>query len=132
MDNNKFCPSCKYFEKSPDNCGRKNGKYGLCRYGVRQGFRPKIVRYQHPACEEFKDKIEAIKCSDATTLCWYCKHAVPKWDKLTGEQITGCSWSIDRQPVVGWKTHQHRIYKVQKGGTLHSYTVTECPRFAEE
>lgn len=36
MGNNKFCTSCKYFEKSPDNCGRKNGKYGLCRYGTRR------------------------------------------------------------------------------------------------
>jgi hypothetical protein len=89
MGNNKFCTSCKYFEKSPDNCGRKNGKYGLCRYGVRQGFRPRIVGYQHSVCEEFKDKIEAVKCSAATTLCWYCKHAVPKRDKLTGEQIAG-------------------------------------------
>ena len=61
MGNNKFCTSCKYFKKSPDNCGRKNGKYGLCRYGVRQGFRPRIVSYQHSICEEFKDKIEAVK-----------------------------------------------------------------------
>lgn len=83
MGNNKFCTSCKYFEKSPDNCGRKNGKYGLCRYGVRQGFRPKIVRYQHPICKVFKDKIEAMKCSAATTLCWYCKHAVPFRDSKT-------------------------------------------------
>lgn len=63
MGNNKFCPSCKHFEKSPDNCGRKNGKYGFCRYGVRQGFRPRIVSYQHPICEEFKDRIAAVKCS---------------------------------------------------------------------
>ena len=129
MGNNKFCPSCKHFDKSPDTCGMNNGTYGLCRYGVRQEFRPRIVRYQHPVCEEFKDKIEAVKYH--ATICWYCKHAVPKWDKLTGEQITGCSWSIDRQPVDGWKTHQHRIYKAQKGGMIHSYTVVECPEFEE-
>lgn len=130
MGNNKFCTSCKYFEKSPDNCGRKNGKYGLCKYGVRQGLCPRVVNYQHPICEVFKDKIEAVKCSAATTLCWYCKHAVPKSDKLTGEQITGCSWSMDRQPVAGWKTRGHRVYEGQKG-TLHSYTVTERPEFEE-
>lgn len=116
MGNNKFCTSCKYFEKSPDNCGRKNGKYGLCKYGVRQGLCPRVVNYQHTICEVFKDKIEAVKCSAATTLCWYCKHAVPKSDKLTGEQITGCSWSMDRQPVAGWKTRGHRVYEGQKGG----------------
>lgn len=131
MANNKFCTSCKYFERVADNCGRKNGKYGLCKYGVRQGLCPRVINYQHPICEVFKDKIETVKCSAATTLCWYCKHAVPKRDKLTGEQITGCSWSIDRQPVVGWKTHRHRMYELQKGGMIHSYTVTECPEFEE-
>lgn len=131
MGNNKFCTSCKYFEKSPDNCGRKNGKYGLCVRQMKFGLKPMVVNYQHSVCEEFKDKIEAVKCSAATTLCWYCKHAVPKSDKLTGEQITGCSWSTDRQPVVGWKTHQHRMYKAQKGGIIHSYTVVECPEFEE-
>lgn len=54
MGNNKFCTSCKYFEKSPDNCGRKNGKYGLCKYGVRQGFCPRVVNYQHPICESIQ------------------------------------------------------------------------------
>lgn len=63
-------------------------------------------------------------------LCWHCRHAVPTKDKITGEYLTGCAWSIDRQPVDGWKTHCHRVYKGQKG-TLQSYTVTECPRFEE-
>ena len=34
MANNKFCTSCKYFERVADNCGRKNGKYGLCKYDL--------------------------------------------------------------------------------------------------
>ena len=95
MGNNKFCTSCKYFEKSPDNCGRRNGKYGLCKYGVRQGFCPRVINYQHPICEVFKDKIEAVKCSAATTLCWYCKHAIgfgPQHDKA---QYTFCAKRSD-------------------------------------
>lgn len=35
------------------------------------------------------------------TLCWYCHHAVPTKDKITGEYLTGCAWSIDRSPVEG-------------------------------
>lgn len=54
------------------------------------------------------------------TLCWYCRHAVPTKDKITGEYLTGCAWSIDHRPV-----------EAQKGGMIHSYTVTECPRFEE-
>lgn len=65
------------------------------------------------------------------TLYWHCRHAVPTKDKITGEYLTCCAWSIDRRPVEGWKTRQHRMYEAQKGGTLHSYTVTECPRFEE-
>lgn len=34
------------------------------------------------------------------TLCWHCRHAVPTKDKITGEYLTGCAWSIDRRPVV--------------------------------
>lgn len=61
MGNNKFCTSCKYFEKSPDNCGRKNGKYGLCVRQMEFNLKPMVVNYQHSVCEEFKDKIEAVK-----------------------------------------------------------------------
>nr|DAY49612.1 MAG TPA: hypothetical protein [Caudoviricetes sp.] len=35
------------------------------------------------------------------TLCWHCKHAVPTKDKITGEYLTGCAWSIDR---LCWRT----------------------------
>ena len=56
------------------------------------------------------------------TLCWYCHHAVPTKDKITGEY---------RSPVEGWRTCQHRMYEAQKGGMIHSYTVTECPEFEE-
>ncbi len=28
------------------------------------------------------------------TLCWHCRHAVPTKDKITGEYLTGCAWSI--------------------------------------
>lgn len=52
-------------------------------------------------------------------------------DKITGEYLTGCAWSIDRSPVEGWRTCQHRMYEAQKGGMIHSYTVTECPEFEE-
>ena len=65
------------------------------------------------------------------TLCWHCRHAVPTKDKITGECLTGCAWSIDRRPVEGWRTCQHRMYEAQKGGMIHSYTVTECPEFEE-
>lgn len=65
------------------------------------------------------------------TLCWYCRHAVPTKDKITGEYLTGCAWSIDHRPVEGWRTCQHRMYEAQKGGMIHSYTVTECPEFEE-
>ena len=47
------------------------------------------------------------------TLCWHCHHAVPTKDKITGEYLTGCAWSIDHRPVEGWRTCQHRMYEAQ-------------------
>lgn len=44
------------------------------------------------------------------TLCWNCKHAVPKINRETGGYITGCDWSIRRKPILGWETCCHRTY----------------------
>ena len=85
MGNNKFCTSCKYFNRSPDNCGRKNGKYGLCVRQMKFGLKPMVVNYQHPVCEEFKDKIEAVKARS------YCARST-----------RGVSWSRGERHADGF------------------------------
>lgn len=95
------------------------------------GISPEDSKISAPYLQSVQGQDRGYEMQCCYNTLWYCKHAVPKSDKLTGEQITGCSWSIDRQPVVGWKTHQHRIYKAQKGGMIHSYAVVECPEFEE-
>lgn len=47
------------------------------------------------------------------TLCWHCRHAVPTKDKITGEYLTGCAWSIDRRRAGGqaWKVDISRTHK---------------------
>lgn len=64
------------------------------------------------------------------TLCWNCKHAVPKINRETGGYITGCDWSIRRKPILGWETCCHRTY-AGTNGILETYTVTFCLKFKE-
>ena len=63
---------------------------------------------------------------NAGTLCWQCKHAVPKYDKK-GRCIQGCDWSVHKRPVFGWKATQEIM--VFKGKRTESYDVRECPEF---
>lgn len=38
--------------------------------------------------------------NNTPTLCWKCANAVPKL--RNGKYVTGCSWSLQKTPVVGW------------------------------
>lgn len=56
------------------------------------------------------------------TLYWYCRHAVPTKDKITGEYLTGCAWSIDRRPVEGWLCWELRsIDKLRRYNNVKIY-----------
>lgn len=67
-----------------------------------------------------------------TTLCWLCRHAVPKTveNKKTGEvkYVRGCEWSIYQQPVPGWDAERSEMI-IRKGKKVHSYFVNSCPKF---
>lgn len=51
------------------------------------------------------------------TLCWHCRHAVPTKDKITGEYLTGCAWSIDREwrdRVFDMKNNQLSLLDIEE------------------
>lgn len=62
------------------------------------------------------------------TLCWTCKHAVPKFDYRTGEYVTGCDWSIYRQKVPGWTAEEGTV-PFHQGKVLPSFTVIKCSKY---
>ena len=57
------------------------------------------------------------------TLCWSCKHAVPKM--VDCKYVKGCSWSIEQKPVKGWAAEPHHIAT----DDVYSYYVQACPQF---
>lgn len=71
--------------------------------------------------------INTAACSNQT-LCWSCINSVPKL--VDGVYIRGCNWSINKQPVEGWKA-KPGIFKrpVRYGSDLPTYTVLECPQY---
>lgn len=62
------------------------------------------------------------------SICWFCKNAVPTRNE-NGNFVTGCEWSIRKQPVPGWQS----IDKVRKRLGLDEYytahKVQACPKF---
>lgn len=83
-------------------------------------------KYHCKKCDEIKSKKPEIMHSERDTLCWCCKNSVPKKNEF-GEYIVGCSWSINKIPVEGWK-YSSKIIMVYKGNPT-SYCVSECPQF---
>lgn len=65
------------------------------------------------------------------TLCWKCRHAVPKRSRRTGRYIQGCDWSIYRCRVPGWKAKEDIIImgSSRSPKTVTSFEVQECPKF---
>lgn len=65
------------------------------------------------------------------TLCWICRHAVPKTiiDKRTNEvkYIRGCPWSICAQPVKGWDAEECMLPTNRR--KVRSFWVKKCPLF---
>ena len=57
------------------------------------------------------------------TLCWTCKHSVPKGEK--GKWVRGCSWAIRRVPVIGWNA----VRNDKVGCSKPSYLVRQCPLY---
>ncbi len=52
------------------------------------------------------------------TLCWSCANA-----------CGGCEWSQKKaKPVPGWTAEKTKI-RLDKGKTMDSYFVTECPKY---
>ena len=71
----------------------------------------------------------------AATLCWECKNAVP-----SGGGENGCNWSVNGQPVIGWKAKKVNLNIAsgasEPGGetrkkVVTSYCVKKCPLFEE-
>lgn len=62
--------------------------------------------------------------SEAETLCWRCKNAVP------GAKY-GCSWSRGFKPVDGWTARETKI--MRSAGEYYyadtSYLVKKCPEY---
>lgn len=69
--------------------------------------------------------------NEQKSLCWSCKHAVPKL--VDGVYIKGCEWSIDGQPVPGWTAEKYKRnlerYTIKYRGLGYSYHVIKCPKF---
>ena len=64
----------------------------------------------------------------ALSLCWYCANAVPSRD---GER--GCSWSVEGNPVPGWKASKRKIRARSWHGVkvIDTFFVRKCPMFRE-
>lgn len=63
-------------------------------------------------------------CKDA--LCWSCKNAVPKI--VGGKYVHGCSWSVQLEPVEGWKS-THSIKNKNSNCRVETWHVNECPLY---
>lgn len=65
------------------------------------------------------------------SLCWSCANAVPS-------QHTGCTWSLDLEPVEGWVaedvTHKYiaRMNDRDIEADKRTYNVYECPQFRSD
>lgn len=59
----------------------------------------------------------------STTLCWYCRNAVPT-------ETDGCSWSRSFDPVNGWRAELRAINV--EGRDIVSYRVHWCPEYKRE
>ena len=100
------------------NCGRptemrpKKGFYTKC----------EICRAKERIKKREQLGIE-IKEDDPETLCWTCKHAVPRMVDCKYEQ--GCSWSINLEPVPGWAAEP----QLKATANNESYFVKACPQY---
>lgn len=96
---------------------------GLCIECGAPVDKPKVGGYKYLTCKECRQKHGSGK---PETLCWACRHAVPK---ISGDvYVQGCEWSIKRLPVLGWDADA-RILKVSHEQDCFSYTVKSCPKF---
>lgn len=64
----------------------------------------------------------------ALSLCWYCANAVPSADGSRG-----CSWSVEGNPVEGWKAKKQKIKARSGRGTrvIDTFFVRRCPEFRD-
>lgn len=73
-------------------------------------------------------KRKKIRRDKSLTLCWYCANAVPSRD---GER--GCPWSVQGNPVPGWKADR-KIIKCKNKKTVkmtETFFVRKCPMYSE-
>ena len=61
------------------------------------------------------------KAGKDMTICWKCRHALPKI--VRAHYIRGCEWSIKHQPVPGWDAEKKIVED------RLSYKVHKCPKF---
>lgn len=67
------------------------------------------------------------------TICWFCKHSVPKLakdkygDYITGKYVAGCEWSIYKQKVPFWEAESATMIIDNK--KIQSFIVAKCPKF---
>ena len=70
------------------------------------------------------------------TLCWLCENAVPKTkgNRVGGEYVRGCEWSIYGCKVPGWTATEYQVKMGTRDGIeqyVTSYEVLDCPKFKE-
>lgn len=76
-----------------------------------------------------KEYLKTKNKTSSDTICWHCKHAVPKIED--GKYTKGCEWSIKHEPVPGWITNACVDYRYPNGKIVKSYSVKSCPKFKE-
>lgn len=83
--------------------------------------------YHCAKCDEIERRRPPDLHTGNDTLCWCCKHAVPKTDSK-GRCTAGCSWSRFHVPVKGWKCAAVVTYQWGNRRVI-AYRVIECPMF---
>jgi DNA-directed RNA polymerase subunit RPC12/RpoP len=93
---------------------------------------PKYDGSYYIHCEDCRNKALIAKELDEReyetkpTICWLCDNAVPV--PGDGSYAAGCSWSIDRIPVKGWRARR-TVLTLSGNKKLRSYAVITCPQF---
>ena len=69
------------------------------------------------------------KYMQSMTICWDCENAVPSADGGKG-----CPWSVNGQPVEGWKAKRQDVLVVVCGRRrkIESYMVKKFPMFKKD
>lgn len=112
-------------EKTCPTCGRQfSPLHELQKYCSDECYGAARIGYNQPPTPK-----NGGKRPNMQTLCWRCRHAVPRIEN--GRYVRGCSWSIQLKPVDGWtatpvKKHENTCQE------MRTWRVLACPNFAPD